>query len=155
MRPPRRLARELWLAVKFAGVCLVGFAVDAGGLWGWMRLGESKDVARLLALVIALQVTFVLTRWLVFESHEPGTFGRQWWRYMVANSFGGLCNFVFFEALTHSRWREVSGPWVALVLSASTAFFINYAGTRLFVYGRQRADPAVRVRGTPPVLPRT
>ena len=141
MRVSGPVVRELWLAIKFAAVCGVGFVADLGGMRVALAGHLVLPLARILALLVALQVTFLLTRWLVFNSHAPGTLVRQWWRYMVANSFGGLCNIAMFVALIHLPWPGRSHPWTALVLASSIAYFINYAGTRLFVYGRASTPP--------------
>ncbi len=144
MKLTEPLARELTLAVKFAAVCMIGFVVDAGGTKAGVMLGLSAPLSRFVALLAALQVTFVLSRWLVFHNAGQGSLAGQWWRYMIANGFGGFCNFGIFVALIALRWPFLSNLWVALVVSASTAYFINYAGTRLYVYGRDMAAPLTK-----------
>jgi hypothetical protein len=95
----------------------------------------------LISLALALQVTFGLSRWLVFGRRGPEGVGAEWWRFMIANGFGGACNYGIFVALTTARWPAGSGPTIALVLSSGAAYAINYAGTRLFVYGRDLTVP--------------
>jgi putative flippase GtrA len=114
-------------------------------------LGQSAEVSRVLSLLVALQVTFFLSRRLVFTDNPPGTFGRDWWRFMVANTFGSLCNLAIFVAMTRAPWPDLpdpwpdpSAPWVALLVSASIAYVINYLGTRLFVYGRTLSGVAAK-----------
>ena len=149
MRLPDSLAREAALAAKFAAVSLIGFLVDYLALRAGEGLGLGPPVARLMSLVLALQVTFGLSHWLVFHPPASRRIAGEWWRFMVANGFGGVCNYAIFVALTAARWPVVSGPSAALILSAGAAYAINYAGTRLFVYGRDLAASP----GKPPTAP--
>ena len=147
MTPSRPLTRELNLAIRFAGVSFVGFAADALVLKGGLFLGLGAEISRIASLLVGLQVTFFLSRWLVFNDNPPRTLRRDWWRFLVANTFGSLCNLAIFVAMTRAPWPDLpdpwpdpSAPWVALVVSAGAAYLINYAGTRLFVYGRIRSS---------------
>ena len=151
MTSPRPLTRELSLAVRFAAVSLVGFAADALGLKLGLMAGVAAEPSRLASLLVALQVTFFLSRRLVFNDNPPGSLARDWWRFMVANTFGVLCNLGLFVAMTRAPWPDLpdpwpdpSAPWVALVVSATIAYVINYAGTRLFVYGRAQSAGAAK-----------
>jgi putative flippase GtrA len=139
MRVSEPLAREIRLAAKFGLVSVIGFAVDAGVLHLGIDVGLGRPAARLISLAIALQITFALSRRLVFTTPGQGSLAGHWWRYMIANSFGGLCNFGVFVGLTALKWPLISGLWVALALSSGAAYVINYAGTRLFVFGRDLA----------------
>jgi putative flippase GtrA len=149
MRLSEPLAREMGLAAKFGAVSVVGFLVDAGALRLGLIVGLGAPAARLISLAIALQITFALSRRLVFVAPAPGGLAGHWWRYMLANSFGGLCNFGIFVCLTMLKWPVVSGPWTALTLSSGAAYVINYAGTRLFVFGRELAGPRAAVATSP------
>jgi len=153
MRLPDSLAREASLAAKFAAVSLVGFLADYLALRAGEALGLGAALARLISLALALQVTFALSRWLVFHPSGPRGIAGEWWRFMVANGFGGACNYAIFVALTAARWPVVSGPWAALVLSAGAAYAINYAGTRLFVYGRDLAAAPLKSGVVPQPTP--
>jgi putative flippase GtrA len=149
VRRSAALAGELRLAGKFAAVCVVGFLADAGALRLGLGLGLGATLARLISLALSLQITFGLSQWLVFHPTGQGTLFGHWWRYMVANTFGGLCNLWIFVALMGRERLGAAGPWAALVLSSGAAFLINYAGTRLFVYGRDLAAANGASRATP------
>ncbi len=151
MTQGRPFTRELSLAARFAAVSMVGFGADAVGLKVGLMAGLGAEVARVASLCIGLQVTFFLSRWLVFRNNPPGTLGRHWWLFMVANTFGSLVNLGVFVGMTRAPWPDLpdpwpdpSGPWVALLVSAGAAYVVNYAGTRLFVYGRDRTAITAR-----------
>lgn len=136
MRLSEPLVRELTLAAKFAAACMIGFVADAVAFRAGLDLGLDSPLARVIALGLALQVSFALSRWLVFRVAARGPIVREWWRYMVANGFGSFCNLAMFASLVTVKWPLLSRLPVAFVASSTAAFIINYAGTRLFVYGK-------------------
>jgi len=147
MRLSEPLAGELALAAKFALACLFGFLADIASFRVGLDLGLGVRLARLIALTIALQVSFALSRWLVFGADRRGPIVQEWARFMLANGLGSFCNFSLYVSLLALKWPVLSGRWAALILSSSLAYFINYAGTRLLVYGKVTAamgpDPLV------------
>jgi putative flippase GtrA len=143
MRLPAPLTTEIRLAGKFAAVSMVGFLLDALALRIGLGLGLTVAVSRLLSLGVALQATFLLSRAFVFHVSERSDLLGQWWRFMIANGFGGLCNFWVYLFLMGFAWAGPFGFWAPLLLSASSAYVINYAGARLFVYGRELAEAGV------------
>jgi len=147
MRLSEPLAQELMLAAKFAVACLIGFLADILAFRVGLDLGLGPRVARLIALALALQVSFGLSRWLVFGADRRGPILQEWARFMLANGLGGFCNFSLYVSLLAFKLPVVSGRWTALILSSSLAYFINYAGTRLLVYGK-----SVRGRRTEPLI---
>jgi putative flippase GtrA len=136
MRLPASVKAELGLAARFAAVCMAGLFIDAMGLRLGLGAGLRAGPARLISLVASLQVTFALSRWLVFHLLGRGGVMGQWARYMLANGFGILCNLWIFVGLLGLRWPAGLALWAPLLLSSSAAFVTNYAGTRLFVFGR-------------------
>jgi putative flippase GtrA len=153
MRLSEPLARELALAAKFALACLMGFVADIASFRIGLGLGLGPRLARLIALTIALQVAFALSRWLVFGADRRGPILQEWARFMLANGLGSFCNFSLYVVLLALKWPVLSGRWAALILSSSLAYFINYAGTRLLVYGKtvgaMRPDPPVGAASGP------
>lgn len=152
----RNLGRELSLAARFAGVSMVGFLADYGALRGGMALGLGVQLARVVSLGLALQITFALSHALVFRERRHEDLLVEWRRFMLANGFGGLCNYWIFVSLMMVHWTGVFGSWTALMLAAGMSYAINYAGTRLFVYGRAAGSSVPRIAIAPrkaPALP--
>jgi len=142
----RFAAAEAGLAVKFAGVGLVGFAIDAALLRLGMHLGAQPALARAISLIIAMQVTFSINGLLIFRCMTRKNCGRQWLGYMATNGFGNFCNYWIFVTLVSLHHRVVSNTWFALVAGAFTAYLINYLGARLVVFGKDRAAALRRLR---------
>ena len=135
MTDGRSAGWEARTALRFAGVGLIGLAVDALLLRLGMATGLSPAAARAISLVFAMQVTFAINGTLVFHCLTARKLARQWAGYMAANGLGNLCNYWIFVTLVSSHWPVVANPFVALVVGSITAYLINYAGTRLLVFG--------------------
>lgn len=131
-------AREARLAVKFALVGLVGFVVDAILLETGLAIGLGPAWARLVSLALAMQVTFTINRKHVFRCHGREGLRRQWCAYMATNGFGNFCNYWIFVTLSSLHGQLVGEPFVALPISALTAYVINYAGARMVVFSREQ-----------------
>jgi len=128
--------REGGLAVKFAGVSLIGFATDAVLLHIGIASGIEPAWSRVISLICAMQVTFIINGLGVFRSLDRKHWPRQWARYMLSNGFGNFCNYWIFVTLVSTHWRIVADPMVALCCGAFTAWMINYCGARFFVFGK-------------------
>ncbi len=127
--------RELHSALKFGAVGCLGFVTDACLLKLGIVLGLEPAAARAISLLSAMQVTFLVNGLLVFRCLKPGRLPHQWAGYMAANSVGNLANYFIFVAFVSSRWPVISDHLVALACGSLTAWIVNYAGTRLLVFG--------------------
>lgn len=127
---------EAGMALRFAGVGLIGFLVDAVLLRVGIDLGLGAAGSRAISLICAMQITFAINGLLVFRCLTLRKLAGQWAGYMIANGFGNLCNYVIFLSLVSSHWPVISLPLVALVAGSIAAYLINYAGTRLLVFGK-------------------
>jgi putative flippase GtrA len=135
---------EAGLAAKFAAVGLVGFCLDAILLRGGLAVGLGPAGARLLSLALAMQATFAINRLHVFRCAGRTGLIRQWCAYMATNGFGNLCNYWIFVTLSSLHGEALSQWFVALPISAASAYLINYAGVRLVVFGKVRLGPTSR-----------
>jgi putative flippase GtrA len=145
----RGAAEEAGLAIKFAAVGLVGFAVDAVLLKAGLSFHLGPAWARLISLTLAMQVTFTINRTVVFHCRGRERLLRQWCAYMATNGFGNLCNYLIFITLGSLRQGLVSEPFVALPISAFAAYLINYTGVRLVVFGRERLERRAAAKALP------
>ena len=126
---------EAGTAVKFAAVGLIGLLTDVVLLRLGMAVGMSAAIARAISLFCAMQVTFTINGLFVFRFLTRDKFARRWACYMATNGFGNICNYWIFVTLVSVHRPIVSNPYVALLVVAFCAYLINYAGTRLLVFG--------------------
>ncbi|HEX4180882.1 MAG TPA: GtrA family protein [Caulobacteraceae bacterium] len=133
------IIHEARLALGFGGVGMIGFCVDAAMLRIGLMLGLAAWAARIISLFLAMQATFTINGLFVFHSLDRHRFSRQWGGYMLANGFGNFCNYWIFLTLVSTHWPVLSNHYLALAVGSLSAWAINFAGTRLFVFRKLRA----------------
>ncbi len=143
--PVNRLSQERTQALKYCCVSLLGFAVDAAILRLGLSFGAPAWV-RVVSLICAMQVTFMVNGLLVFRTLTWKTLPRQWASYMLTNGFGNFWNYWIFVTLVSLHWAIVSDPMVALGFGAITAWMMNFLCARFLVFGKVR-ELADMVRG--------
>lgn len=131
-----RYQREAVLGFKFAGVSLLGFAMDFSLLHLLIRAGLEPAWARVVSLLYAMHVTFAINGLYVFMGLDRACWGRQWASYMATNGFGNFCNYWIFVTLVSTHWPVISLPAVAISVGSGVAWAINYAAARLVVFRR-------------------
>ena len=131
--PPRRRRR---LLAKFSGVALIGFAVSAGVLHLALEAGLRPWSARLIALAIAMNVTFFINGRFVFGGFSRRRLLSQWGAYVTNSAIGNACNYWVFVTLESTHREVIGNPYVALLAGSVTAWAINFTGARFVVFGR-------------------
>ncbi|HEY3950093.1 GtrA family protein [Phenylobacterium sp.] len=124
------------LGLKYVGASLVGFATDATLLHLLVALGMEAAWARVISLLAAMQVTFLINGLHVFRTLERALLPRQWASYMFTNGFGNFWNYWIFVTLVSTHWPGLSNHMVALSIAAFTTWLMNYASTRFLVFGK-------------------
>jgi putative flippase GtrA len=148
MANPGLASREGGLAIKFAGVSLIGFVTDALLLHAGVGLGVAPALARIFSLFCAMQVTFIINGLHVFSCLNRASFLRQWSGYMTSNGFGNFCNYWIFVTLVSTHWPVVSVHLVALAVGSAAAWMINFTAARLFVFRNANVGVVVLQPGT-------
>jgi putative flippase GtrA len=132
-------ARPKGLTIKYGGVSLIGFLVDFAVLHLFIKLGLQPAWARVISLLCAMHVTFVLNGLHVFRQLTWRDLPRQWASYMLCNGFGNMCNYWIFVTLVSLHWQVVSAPAFAVAAGSLSAWVINFTATRLVVFpGRSK-----------------
>ena len=123
------------LLLKFSGVALIGLAVSALVLHLGLEAGLRAWAARLIALLCAMNVTFLVNGRFVFRALTRERFFAQWGAYTANSAFGNFCNYWVFVTLESTHRPVIGNPYVALVAGSITAWAINFTGARLLVFG--------------------
>jgi putative flippase GtrA len=122
------------LAIVYASVSLLGFAIDATILHGLIWAGVAPAWARVGSLFCAMQVTFLVNGLFVFRSLDLARPWRQWVGYMTSNGVGNFFNYWIFVTLVSTHWPVVSTPMFGIAVGSIAAWMINYLSTRLLVF---------------------
>jgi putative flippase GtrA len=122
------------LPVKFTLVSVLGFATDATLLHLMIEVGLTPAIARIVSLLSAMQVTFLVNGLLVFRCLDRARPWRQWATYMVSHGLGNLCNYWIFVTLLSLHRLPLSKPLAALAVSSVMAWGLNYVAARYLVF---------------------
>lgn len=129
--PPKRRR----LLVKFSGVALIGFVVSALVLKLGLESGLHPWSARLIALLCAMNVTFLINGRFVFKALKRQRFMAQWLAYCANSAFGNFCNYWIFVTLESTHRPVIGDPYIALFAGSIAAWAINFTGARFLVFG--------------------
>lgn len=143
---PVSSVRRRRVLAKYTGVALIGFAVSAIVLHLALEAGLRPWVARLIALLFAMNVTFLINGRFVFRALTRERFIAQWLAYVANSAFGNFCNYWVFVGLESTHRPVISNPYAALLAGSITAWAINFTGARFVVFGRLGKRLAVRWR---------
>jgi putative flippase GtrA len=116
-------------------VALIGFGVSALILHLGLEAGLRPWAARLIALLFAMNVTFLINGRFVFRALTRERFLGQWGAYLANSAFGNFCNYWVFVTLESTHRPVIGNPYVALLAGSVTAWAINFIGARFVVFG--------------------
>jgi putative flippase GtrA len=136
MADVQTVRREGMLGAKYACVSLAGFTVDAILLHLLIAEGLEAAWSRVVSLIVAMQVTFLINGLFVFKKLTRRRLPRQWAGYMVTNGFGNFWNYWIFVTLVSTHWPVIAAPMVALCVGAFSAWVMNYLSARFLVFRR-------------------
>jgi len=136
----RDLIRKLF---SFGCVGAVGFAVDAGVLSALNKgFGVNVYAARVVSFVVAVFVTWLLNRTLVFKqaADVPRDKRREYASYFTIQTIGALINLGVFAALIASQPALKAYPIIPLAAGSIVGMFFNYAGAHFWVFKTPRKE---------------
>jgi putative flippase GtrA len=138
------IAAEARLAAKYCGVSLIGFVVDVAVLHLMLGVGLEPAWARVISLVCAMHVTFVLNGLHVFRQLDRRRWPGQWVRYMACNAVGNICNYLIFVTMVSTHWPLIANPTFAIAVGSTAAWALNFATTRFLAFPGRRSRQARR-----------
>lgn len=134
---PSASARRRPLApqiARFAAVGGLGFAVDLVlTLLCARRLDPAA--ARLIAIAVAVGITFILNRRVTFASSDPAIFNEAL-RYCAVSLAGAGVNFACYQATLTQAGQSAPALTLAVVIGSGVAMAANFTGMRLFAFAK-------------------
>jgi putative flippase GtrA len=130
--PPRPRRR---LLAKFTGAALIGFVFSAVTLHLGLHAGLRGWEARLISLLVAMHVTFLINGRFTFNGLSRQRFLPLWGAYVANSAIGNSCNYLVFLTLRSLHRPVISNTDVAFLAGAVTAWAINFLGARYVVFG--------------------
>ena len=131
----RAHSADLSKLLKFAGIGIVGFAVDAGVLQGAISLlAVSPYAARVASYLAAATTTWWLNRHWTFREALHVEPARQWARFLVVNMTGGIANYTVFAALVASVPLVTVHPVLGVAAGSLTGLLFNFLLSKKFAF---------------------
>ncbi len=122
--------------VRFAGVGVLGFFVDAATLIAMLQFFP-EGIARFIAFCVAVTFTYMANRWFTFDAKGQPGFFRSYVKFIIANSGGGIVNLIVSTTALKLDLPVVSHPVIAVGIGSIAGMLINYTLSRRFVFARQ------------------
>ena len=144
--PPVSPPRRRGLLAKFTGASLIGFVFSAATLHFGLVAGLPGWAARLMALLVAMHVTFFINGRFVFRALTRERFLGLWAAYVANSAVGNSCNFLIFMGLRSMHRPVISNAYVAFLAGAVAAWAINFLGARFVVFGNLGRRLTARAR---------
>jgi putative flippase GtrA len=134
--------------VSFALIGVGGLFVDMGALWVAMHpLGLDKHSAGFFSYFVAATFTWVMNRQFTFKGVSRRGALRQWVKFLVANSVGGVVNLTTYNvivwldapafAVAILPWLPALWPYGAKGAGALAGMGFNFVLSKMLVFGRK------------------
>jgi putative flippase GtrA len=123
--------------LRFAGVGVLGLAVDVTVLYGMLAAGLDYVAGRLVSFAIAVTVTWYLNHKVTFVGLTSAPMLSEWARFVLANLAGAVVNFLTYLAIMR---LEIALPGIAALAVAAGSLggmMFNYTASCAFVFSRR------------------
>jgi putative flippase GtrA len=120
----------------------VGFLADAVVLQILVGMAHLDPLlARFGSFAIAVLVTFSLHQCWTFPGSKRRAWGESFVAYLAVQGLGFAVNLVVYALIISMLPPPMGLPLVALAAASALALIFNYAGARIFVFGKPSRDP--------------
>jgi putative flippase GtrA len=119
--------------LSFALIGAAGFVVDTAILYSILAFGDFYYLGRAFSFLGAATFTWYLNRVFTFRDRAPDLL-QQWWRFLVANSGGGLVNYLIYCLLIFTFQMVKDYPVLGVGIGALMGLIINFTLSRRFVF---------------------
>lgn len=120
--------------LSFSVIGTLGFLVDTAILYAVLLFGDFFYLGRALSFLGAATFTWYLNRRITFQN-EASDILRQWWRFIVTNSGGGLVNYLTYSLLILAFQFVRDYPVLGVAAGSIAGLIINFNLSRRFVFG--------------------
>ncbi|MEC8327849.1 MAG: GtrA family protein [Pseudomonadota bacterium] len=117
--------------VRFLLVGALVFVCDGAVFYGLISLGVKVEYARALALITAVQLTFIGHRVYVLDSPDNVSWRIAWCRHQLASSVGGFINYALFSWLFNLSHNQSLAFIMAILFTTA----VNFALAAFWVHG--------------------
>lgn len=121
--------------VRFGIVGTIGFIADASMLTLVLSVtGLGFYLGRLVSFLFAASITWALNRCYTFRDRSKQGRMRQWGRFVLVNSAGGLVNYGVYSALILGDDLFRAWPVLAVAAGSIAGLLVNFLGSKFLVF---------------------
>lgn len=128
---PKRVLSQL---LRFAIVGVAGLVVDVIVLYLALALGCGPYLGRVVSFMAAAFATWLLNRRFTFAETADVSMWRQWWRYLLAMSGGGLVNYVVYGLVLPQLPEVAWAPLAAVAAGSVSGLVVNFSSAKWLVF---------------------
>lgn len=128
--------------VRFALVGAAGFLVDIAALYGAFAIGLGLYSGRVVSYLSAATFTWAVNRRFTFAATTPPSIA-EWLRFVLANTSGGIVNYLTYAGLVTWGSGMLSHPALAVAFGSIAGLTVNYIASARLVF-RQRNEKGAR-----------
>ncbi|MDR5765967.1 MULTISPECIES: GtrA family protein [unclassified Caballeronia] len=126
--------------ILFAVAGTVGFLVDIAVLYLMLACGLGYFAGRAISFIAAVVVTWQINRRFTFDAEAPGGLWREWWRYLVAMSAGGVVNYCAYTAVVLLLPKTHYLPVIAVAAGSICGLGVNFLSSKFWVFKQASAS---------------
>ena len=121
--------------IAFSIVGTIGFIVDAGTLHLLLATsGLGFYLGRLFSYLTAASVTWFLNRRFTFKDRRKSGRARQWGRFLIVNTSGGIVNYCIYSLLVFGYPFFQEWPVVAVAIGSLAGLVVNFTASKYLVF---------------------
>ena len=121
--------------LAFSIVGTIGFVADAGILHLLLATtGFGFYLGRLISYLAAASVTWFLNRRFTFNDRSKTGRARQWGRFLLVNTSGGLVNYCLYSALVFGFVLFQEWPVLAVAVGSLAGLAVNFTASKYLVF---------------------
>ncbi len=121
--------------IRFSGVGTVGFIVDSSVLYFVVYIvGLNLFAGRIISYLFAATTTWFLNRHFTFTDSRNSPRTRQWFKFILVNTFGGVINYAVYAGAIIISDTVSHHPVIGVALGSVAGLIVNYTASRLLVF---------------------
>ena len=123
--------------LTFSVIGTIGFMVDASVLYVAMTFGGAGFfLGRLISYLVAATTTWYLNRRFTFRDKAGQERIKQWMRFLLVNTGGGIINYGLYSILILSSAFFREWPVAAVALGSIAGLAANFTASKFLVFNR-------------------
>ncbi len=122
-------------AARYLIGAILALAIDASIVSMGVVLGVPVALARSIALLAGITVTYLFNRRFTFAPKHAASF-KDWGRYVAAQSIGSALNFAVSTVLLYLSDRSLWQIWGSVLAGAAIGFIVNFFAARRQLHSR-------------------